>query len=112
MINYDGRKFVSKQKKTENGEVSQDTLFSYHQKGDIVWAEYSGGSVRHGNLIALTGNNGCLEMRYHHLNEDNEFMTGICFSTPDVLLNGKLRFCCMVNKSERAVVLRLGQMIK
>lgn len=90
MINYDGRKFISKQN-TENGEVSSDTVFQYHQKGDLVWGEYTGGSVRQGNLIARADKNGHLEMRYQHINENNEFMTGICLSKPEVLPNGKLR---------------------
>lgn len=90
MINYDGKRFASKQN-TENGEVSSDTVFLYHQKGNIVWAEYSGGSIKYGSLIAIADEDSCLEMRYQHINEENEFMTGICYSKPEILPNGKLR---------------------
>jgi hypothetical protein len=30
-------------------------------------------------------------MRYHHINESNEIMTGICKSRPEVLLDGRIR---------------------
>ena len=90
MLNYDGRKFISKQN-SENGEVSSDTVFHYHQQGNLVWPEYSGGSVRYGSLVALVDNDGCLEFRYQHINGNNEFMTGICFSKPEILPNGKLK---------------------
>jgi hypothetical protein len=30
-------------------------------------------------------------MRYHQVNTKGELMTGICFSTPEILLNGKIR---------------------
>jgi hypothetical protein len=28
---------------SETGEVSDQTIFSYHQKENVIWAEYSGG---------------------------------------------------------------------
>jgi hypothetical protein len=39
-------------------------------------------------LIDLNGN---IEMRYHHININNEIMTGICHSTPEIMSNGKIR---------------------
>jgi hypothetical protein len=30
-------------------------------------------------------------MRYHQINDNDELMTGICFSTPEILENGKIR---------------------
>ncbi len=50
-INYDNKTFRSVSN-TDNGEVSGDTVFEYHQDGDLVWAEYSGGEIVRGNLIA------------------------------------------------------------
>ncbi|TCP93547.1 hypothetical protein [Serpentinicella alkaliphila] len=47
--------------------------------------------MKHGSLIAIVKEDGCLEMRYHHINEKNEFMTGICYSKPEILQSGKLR---------------------
>ena len=42
--NFDNKTFASISN-TENGEVGEDTLFHYHQDGNIVTAEYEGGSI-------------------------------------------------------------------
>ncbi len=60
-INYDNRKFASVQN-SETGEVSSETIFHYHQIGDLVWADYAGGEIVFGNLIAKVLENDCLEM--------------------------------------------------
>jgi hypothetical protein len=44
-----------------------------------------------GLLIAKVGDDGCLDMRYQHLNTAGELMTGICRSTPELLPDGRLR---------------------
>jgi hypothetical protein len=89
-INYDNRRFVSVAN-TDNGEVTSDTIFQYHQDGDLVWATYRGGSVVFGALIAKADDAGRLEMRYQHLNAAGELMTGLCRSTPERLPDGRLR---------------------
>ncbi len=43
-ICYDGRRFITKMN-SENGEVSEQTTFTYHQNGKLLWAEYSGGNI-------------------------------------------------------------------
>ena len=89
-IHYHGKSFRSVSN-TDNGEVSADTVFHYQQQGDIVTATYAGGGILSGNLIAKVGADGALDMRYQHLNQAQEFMTGRCHSTPEVMPNGKLR---------------------
>jgi hypothetical protein len=89
-INYDERIFKSFAN-SETGEVSAETTFHYHQKENLVWAEYSGGEIVFGNLIAKVLENNSLEMRYQHLNKKGELMTGKCFSTPEIMENGKIR---------------------
>ncbi len=89
-INYDKRVFKSVQN-SETGEVSAETTFYYHQKENLVWAEYAGGEIVFGNLIAKVLSDNSLEMRYQHLNSKGELMTGKCFSTPEILENGKIR---------------------
>lgn len=81
---------------SSTGEVSAATTFRYHQSATephIVWAEYSGGSIVRGSLIATVAQDGSnvLDMRYHHVNDKGDLMTGQCKSTPEVLSNGKLR---------------------
>jgi len=89
-FNLDGKIFTTLSN-TSNGEVGQDTLFYYHQEGDMVWAEYSGGEVRKGHLIANVLENGQLDMRYHHINRAGEIMLGECISTPSITKDGRIK---------------------
>ena len=89
-INYDKRIFKSVSN-SETGEVSSETTFHYRQKDDYVWAEYSGGEIVFGTLIAKVLNDNSLEMRYQHLNKQGKLMTGKCVSTPEIMPNGKIR---------------------
>lgn len=88
-ISYDGRKFVPKMN-SENGEVSEQTIFTYHQDGCLLWAEYSGGDILKGSLIGTVLRNGELDFVYHHMNQDMQVKTGKCHSVPTVLENGKI----------------------
>ncbi|KAI9163920.1 hypothetical protein HJFPF1_05552 [Paramyrothecium foliicola] len=74
-----------------NGEVDDTTRFHYRQEGAHVWADYAGGSIARGHLIAVCGPDGALDMRYHHVNTSGELMTGRCRSTPVKLEDGRLR---------------------
>ena len=76
---------------TENGETSNKTLFHYKQVGNILTSEYSGGKIIYGHLIGLVDKSGNIEMRYHQVNDNNELMTGMCISIPEILENGKIR---------------------
>ncbi len=89
-MNYNNKKFrpISN---TENGETSSETLFHYKQVGNILTSEYSGGKIIYGHLIGLVDAAGKIEMRYHQINDQDELMTGICISTPEILENGKIR---------------------
>lgn len=89
-INYHGRTFRSVSN-TENGEVGTETEFHYQQHGVVVTATYSGGGVILGNLIAKVASDGTLDMRYQHVNQKHELMTGRCTSVPEVLSSGRLR---------------------
>ena len=92
-MNYDleGKIFTSLSN-SDNGEVGSDTLFYYHQEGNLVWADYEGGSIVKGHLIAKMLEDGRLEMNYHHLNGAGGIMLGKCLSTPQLLADGRLKF--------------------
>lgn len=90
MTIYDGKTFRSASN-TANGEVGTETRFYYHQDGNVVWAEYSGGSIVRGSLIATVREDHSLDMRYHHVNREGELMTGRCQSTPETLPDGRLQ---------------------
>lgn len=89
-INYNGRIFRSVVN-SSTGEVDARTTFRYHQMGDIVWAEYAGGAIRFGQLLGVVLPDNKLEVRYQHINEAGDLMTGLCLSTPEVLSDGRLR---------------------
>lgn len=93
VLPYDleGKVFTASSNVT-NGEAGPDTLFHYHQNGDVVWADYEGGSIVKGHLIAKVVDEGKLHMNYHHLNTAGELMIGTCISTPVKLDDGRLKF--------------------
>lgn len=76
---------------TINGEVNNETRFYYHQQGQVVWADYRGGAIQKGFLIATVQDDQSLDMRYQHVNIAGELMTGRCKSTPEYLPDGRLR---------------------
>jgi len=90
MIDYNGRIFRSVSN-SANGEVSNETVFHYKQQGYTITATYSGGNIADGGLWATADEAGNMNMRYQHVNIHGEFLTGICFSKPEILPNGKIR---------------------
>jgi hypothetical protein len=89
-INYQQKTFKSVSN-TDNGEVGEETLFHYQQQNNVVWAEYSGGAIVKGFLVAKVIENDTLDMRYEHINTAGEIMTGLCLSTPEILPDGRIR---------------------
>lgn len=89
-INYDNRFFRSVGN-SETGEVSRQTIFHYRHTNQTVWATYAGGAIVFGTLIAKVSEAGELEMRYSHVNSSGALMTGECFSTPEILADGRIR---------------------
>ena len=89
-FDYDGRTFRPRFN-TESGEVTGETLFTYHQRGDVIWATYEGGHARFGTLVGTVDADGNLDFRYAHVNTEGEIMTGTCRSTREQLPDGRLR---------------------
>ncbi|MEO5860544.1 MAG: n-acetylglutamate synthase [Pyrinomonadaceae bacterium] len=89
-ISYDNRTFRSVEN-SGSGEVGGDTTFSYHQDGDVVWAEYGGGQIVRGMLVARVLPDDSLDIRYQHINLKGELMTGVCRSSPERLSDGRIR---------------------
>lgn len=90
MINYNDKLFKPVNT-TENSETSNETIFKYKQRGNILTAEYAGGKIVYGHLLGLVDHEGNIEMRYHQINQEGELMTGTCSSKPELLANGKIR---------------------
>jgi hypothetical protein len=89
-VSYDNRTFRPI-RYSGSGEVGSDTIFYYHQDEDAVWAEYSGGEIVRGSLLAKVMPDGSLDMRYQHVNRKGELMTGLCKSIPEKLPDGRIR---------------------
>jgi len=90
MINYHNKTFRPI-RSTDNSETSAETIFRYKQSGNMLTAEYSGGNIRLGHLIGLVDPDGCIDMRYHQVNAQDNLMTGICHSKPEILSDGRIR---------------------
>jgi|GEM_PF-340842 len=89
-INYHNKQFKPIQS-TENAETSEETIFEYKQEDNIITSNYRGGQIAKGHLLGLVDEQGNIEIRYHQINKKGELMTGICFSKPEILENGKIR---------------------
>lgn len=88
-INYDGKCFVPKMN-TENGEVDGQTVFHYHQRENVIWAEYAGGEILQGFLVGTADEKGNLEFTYQHINAFMQIRLGKCNSMPIRLEDGRL----------------------
>ena len=60
---------------SENGQVNSATTFEYKQQGNLVTADYSGGSILYGKIIAVLDGN-YLNMLYQCVTNENEMMAG------------------------------------
>ena len=89
-MNYDARVFRSVEN-SAGGDVDAATTFHYHQRDDVVWATYEGGSVVFGTLVAKADTLGNVDMRYQHISVDGSFKSGRCHSRPETLPDGRLR---------------------
>jgi hypothetical protein len=88
-ISLDGRRFGVAEMGDE-GEANSETVFEYHQDGDLVWARYEGGAVRLGYLVG-TRDGDRIDIRYSQLNDKGETSTGRCSSQIVVLPDGRIR---------------------
>lgn len=61
------------------GDVDDRTRFRYHQDGEVVWADYAGGSVVRGHVVGVR-RDARLDFRYVHLDTAGETAVGHCES--------------------------------
>lgn len=80
---YDGRTFAPADGGPARGW--------YRQVADLVWASFSGGAVRAGQLVGRAGPDGVIHAAYCQLMTNGETVAGQCASTPTVLPDGSLR---------------------
>lgn len=78
-INFNGKTFSLVANST-NGKANAETIFKYHQEGNLVTADYYGGSIRYGKIIAeLKGHQ--LHMLYQCMTTDNTLKAGKAMAT-------------------------------
>ena len=88
-LNFNNKKF-SLIENSEQGTVNSDTIFEYKQDKELVTAEYYGGSIKYGKIIAVLNKNK-LDMRYQCVTSDNELKTGKAIAQVSISENGKIK---------------------
>jgi len=63
-FHYDGRTFASAGAPETTGADGSVPRGHYHQTGDLVWGEISGGAVRVGSLAGTCGPDGTIRFAY------------------------------------------------
>jgi hypothetical protein len=87
MINYDRKTFRPVGAPAgENGRVAV-----YHQRGDLLWGEFTGGDARRGVLTGVAAPDGRLDFGYVIVLAGGGVVTGRCASVPEVLGDGRIR---------------------
>lgn len=89
-INYHNRIFKGIEN-YDSGDLDSEVRFHYFQDGHNVWGEIKGGRIKKGMLLACVTDDNSLEMQWMYINLDGEMVSGFCYSTPEILDDGRLR---------------------
>ena len=73
-FNFNNKTF-SLLENSENGKVDSETIFKYKQDGNLVTADYHGGAIKYGKIIAHLNNN-TLNMLYQCITTEDELKAG------------------------------------
>ncbi len=74
VFNFNNKTF-SLIENSENGKVNSETIFKYKQKGNLVTADYCGGTIKYGKIIAHLEDD-TLDMLYQCITTENELKAG------------------------------------
>ncbi|KAF2330308.1 hypothetical protein [Flavobacterium daemonense] len=88
-FNFNNKRFALIQN-SENGQVSTETIFNYKQEDHLVTADYFGGSIKYGKIIAEL-KEGQLNMLYQCLTVDNELKAGRAVAQITLMENSKIK---------------------
>ncbi|GAA5220122.1 hypothetical protein [Membranihabitans marinus] len=89
-IDYHNKMFKASEN-SDNGEVSDKTLFQYYQEGQLLRGSYEGGNIAKGELLGKVLANGQLQFYYHHILIDGQLQAGYCESKPEIMPNGRIK---------------------
>jgi hypothetical protein len=84
-FNFNNKRFALLEN-SENGQVSLETIFEYQQDNNLVTADYYGGSIKYGKIIA-------------DLQDDELYMLYQCLTTDKQLKAGKAKAKISLTKS-------------
>lgn len=88
-INFNNKILVLRDN-TPNGTTNMETVFNYKQEGDLVTADFSGGSIKYGKIIALHKGD-YLDMIYQMFTSTNELKSGKATAQIAVNETGKIQ---------------------
>ena len=88
-INFNNKTF-SLIENSEKGKVNSETIFKYKQEGNLVTADYSGGSIRYGKIISILEAD-TLNMLYQCLTTENELKAGKAIAEISFTENQKIK---------------------
>ncbi len=88
-FNFKNKKFALIQN-SENGQVNTETVFNYNQEDNLVTADYFGGTIKYGKIIATLKDDE-LNMLYQCLTTDNQLKAGKALAQITLTENGKIK---------------------
>lgn len=83
-------KIFSLLENSENGKVNSETIFKYKQEGNLVTADYYGGSIKYGKIIAHLSNK-TLDMLYQCITIENELKAGKAIAKISLTNHNKIK---------------------
>ena len=73
-----------------SGVVNEETIFSFSQIGEHIWAHYAGGQIRNGYLVGSNTNNQ-VNFSYCQQQNDGKLDHGVSSCQLSVTANNKIR---------------------
>lgn len=88
-FNFNNKKFALIQN-SDNGAVDTETIFEYKQEDKLVTADYHGGNIKYGKIIAqIEGDQ--LQMLYQCCTTNNELKAGKALAKITTTAEGKIK---------------------
>ena len=75
---------------SDNGQVDTETIFNYKQEDNLVTADYFGGTIKYGKIIAELKSDE-LNMLYQCLTTDYQLKAGKAIAQISLTENGKIK---------------------
>lgn len=88
-FNFNNKRFGLIQN-SESGQVNSETVFEYKQQDNLVTADYYGGTIKYGKIIAELKNDE-LNMLYQCLTTDNQLKAGKAIAKISLTDTGKMK---------------------